>query len=143
MALVSDRAAAAQEYTKEFCRAIIEGLRLHILASQQKQLQPATRVASEGALSVTWAKITDDEHCPRDVRDDLQPAFERGSSGQCIDDITCRVLPLDLVRAGRDEELRGLYSKPVCHIMARSEANRQGMKMLRTRLVDKLKGSEV
>ena len=94
-------------------------------------------------MSVTLTTATDDQPCPNDVCEEYEPAFEKGVTGRFVDDITGKVLQPELVRAGRDEELRGFYNKPVYHIIVRVEAKRRGLKILGTRWVDKLKGSKV
>ena len=53
--LVSGRAGPAQEYTAEFCRAIIEGLKHYLLAMRSRKLTTRTGLIGGGIVGVVGA----------------------------------------------------------------------------------------
>ena len=48
VALIGGRAGPAQVYPEEFCRAIVDGYRVHLLATRGRQLTRSNSAASEG-----------------------------------------------------------------------------------------------
>ena len=143
--LVSGRAGPAQQYTIEFCDAILEGLKLELISrcANALALLPARELLHRSGVALE--PVDDDGHIDPEkiVREFGNAVVFQGVEGKYVDDITGQPLETELVQAGRHEELKGFDRRGVYEVRPRSWAERFGFPILGTRWVDKRKGDAV
>ena len=147
--LISGRPAAAQTYPPELCEAIVHGVEIELLNAcvsesaagkcAEKCRFKKTRILAMDfeEAGVLFEVAGDDDH----VADEpARPSYFVPVAGEYIDDITGKPLEPTLVQAGRADELNGFEARGVYEICTRAWAKANGILILGTRWVDKLKG---
>ena len=140
--LVGGRAAAAQQYTTEFCDAIIDGLELELLRRGEQAL---AAIPVEQAPDVVYELAGEDGHLEPEGGS-YSPASDPefiAVDGVYVDDITGEALDAVLVHEGRRQELDGFGQRVVYELKSRQWAEKNGIPILGTRWVDKKKGNGV
>ena len=143
--LVNGRASAAQEYTVEFCDAIIDGLQVELPRRGQEALSVRPASAFSDVPGVIYEVAGEDGHVEMPTGD---LDFASGSAfvavdGVYINDITGGGLQPEHVHEGRREELVGFERRGVYGLVSCEWAEQQGLSILGTPWVDKRKGDRV
>ena len=125
---MSGKAKAAAQYTEEFCCAIIDGLMTY--------LEYVALARNCGAFHIDMGELYGIDYDKDEI------PFTFSDTGWCIDDVRGGELPMELVREGREAEMKGFASRRVYEVRPRSEATAKGAKVVGVRWVDTLKGGK-
>ena len=122
--LLDGRAQEAARYTPELCRAICRGLRRERQA-QAEGVRAVAEISSSGQAMPN----------PQDFHEGVGEAIHQLSpspGGGAWDDVTGMPLDRKSVQKARAEEIEYVHSKNVWSNITRVEAQRQGMKIIKS-----------
>ena len=135
-ALLDGRAKAAERYPPALCRAICRGLTKEV----QNHVQHLNAVV-EVSAPVAKTALANPEEFHESMEQEFRKLAEWNGGGAC-DDVTGMPLDRQKVQKARAEEIEYVRSKNVWTKIPRSEAQRLGYKVIKTRWIDINKGDD-
>ena len=135
-ALVEGRANATERYPPALCRAICRGF----IKETRNNVQCVKAVAEVSPSNVK-EKLPNPDEFHEDMECEIRKIAE-WEGGGAWDDVTGMPLDRQKVQKARAEEIEYVRSKNVWTKITRSEAQKQGYKVIKTRWIDINKGDD-
>ena len=134
--LIAGRAMRAERYPPALCRAICRGL-----IREERNRAEHVRAVAEVSPCEGWRRAID----PGDFHDNVEETIRQlapSTEGGAWDDVTGMPLDSKRVRQARKEEVDYIRSKKVWTKIPRAEAQRRGLKVIKTKWIDINKGDD-